>query len=141
MLYKVFLSLHIISVVAWMAGLLYLYRLFVYHVEEKIDAVKERFCMMEDRLYRIITLPAMVSTLVLGLCLVFLEPTYLKMAWLWLKLLLVTGMVGMTMHAPLIREKLMNNELRLSSRTLRILNEVPTLLLFGIVFLVVFKAF
>lgn len=140
-LYLSILSLHIISVVAWMAGILYLMRLFVYHAEETEQVVRERFKVMEDRLYRIITVPAMLASLSFGITLLFLYPAYLRMGWLHAKLGFVALLIGATHFASGQIGEFAQGRVKYSSRTYRILNEVPTLLLFAIVCLVVFKPF
>ena len=139
--YLTVLSLHIVSIVAWMAGILYLLRLFVYHAEETENVVKARFAVMEDRLYRIITLPAMVSSLAFGFTLLFLHPAYLRMGWLHAKLLFVVLLIGATHFASSQIGHFAAGRVRFSSRTYRILNEVPTVILIAIVCLVVFKPF
>jgi putative membrane protein len=140
-LYLCVKSLHIISVVAWMAGILYLFRLFVYHAEEKETVVKQRFCVMERRLYRYITLPAMVSTILFGASLVALDISLLRAPWVHTKLLLVAGLIGMTLFGASQLDELEAGSSRVSGRLFRILNEVPMLILIGIVFLAVFKPF
>jgi protoporphyrinogen IX oxidase len=140
-LYLSVLSLHIISIVAWMAGILYLMRLFVYHAEETESVVKARFKIMESRLYRFITLPAMVSSLVFGTLLLFIHPSFLKMGWLHLKLLFVLLLVGATHFCGSELGELAQDRVRYTSRTYRILNEVPTVILIAIVCLAVFKPF
>ncbi len=138
-LYLTSKSLHIVSVISWMAGILYLYRLFVYHAEEKEEMVKTRFRVMESRLYRYITVPAMAASLFFGALMLFLEPSYFTSAWLQGKLLLVAALVGVTLFAQHQIEILETGKAPLSSRTYRILNEVPTVLMIAIVFMVVFK--
>jgi putative membrane protein len=138
-LYLSLLSLHIISVVAWMAGILYLMRLFVYHCEETEAVVKARFKVMEERLYRIITMPAMMATLTFGIALILVFPAYLKMPWLHAKLLFVMLMMGVTHFAAAQVREFSQDRIKFSSRTYRILNEVPTVILIFIVLLVVFK--
>lgn len=140
-LYLTLKALHIIAVVAWMAGILYLFRLFVYHVEETEAVVHSRFTVMERRLYRIITLPAMCVAVALGLGLLTIQSDYLRMGWLHTKLLCVAGMIGMTLFGGRQIEELALGNRPYGSRTYRILNEVPTLLLMAIVFLVIFKPF
>lgn len=134
-------SLHIISIVAWMAGILYLYRLFVYHAEEKEKVVKARLSIMETRLYRYITIPAMLASLGFGFAMIFVHPPLLQTPWLHLKLLFVAGLVGMTLYSSHQMEELQAGRSKVVSRTFRILNEIPTLLLILIVFLVVLKPF
>ena len=140
-LYLSLKALHIIAIVAWMAGLLYLYRLFVYHVEESEPVVKARFQIMERRLYRIITLPPMEVAVVLGASLLAIQVDYLRMGWMHLKLLAVAGMIAMTLFGGRQIEELAAGRQPFASRTYRILNEVPTLLLVLIVFLVILKPF
>jgi protoporphyrinogen IX oxidase len=140
-LYLTLKSLHIISVISWMAGILYLYRLFVYHAEETEEAVKRRLRIMERRLYRYITVPAMVASLVFGLPMLFLVPGFLAAGWVHTKLLFVALLVGMTLFASSQIERMETQPPQYSSRTYRILNEVPTLIMVVIVVLVVFKPF
>lgn len=138
-LYLAAKSLHLISVISWMAGILYLYRLFVYHSEETEEVVKARFRIMEQRLYRYITIPAMVASLAFGTLMLFLQPSYFTSAWLQGKLLLVAALVAVTLFAQHQIEILETGQAPLSSLTYRILNEVPTVLMVAIVFIVVFK--
>ncbi len=139
--YLILKSLHLISIVAWMAGILYLFRLFVYHTEEPVKVVKERFQIMEWRLYHYITLPAMIASLVFGVGLIALEPSLLMAQWLHPKLLLVAILVAVTVFAGYQIAELAAGTCQISARMFRILNEIPTLLLIGIVFLVVLKPF
>lgn len=139
-LYLSVLTAHIVSVIAWMAGILYLLRLFVYHAEEQHSEVRARFQVMEERLYRIITLPAMLATLCFGLVLIFLNPRFLQAGWLHTKLLLVFSLMGFTYWAGNEIDGLQLGKGR-TSRTYRFLNELPTVLMMAIVALVVFKGF
>ena len=140
-LYRFILALHIIAVISWMAGLLYLFRLFVYHVEETTEVVKERFKVMEERLLRIITLPAMLATLLFGITMIVMNPALLGQKWLWAKLVLAGGMMFLTHYAGTLRLDLADNRCAHSSRRLRFLNEAPTLLMIFIVMLVILKPF
>lgn len=137
------LSLHIIAVISWMAGILYLYRLIVYHVEETEVVVKERFKVMEVRLYRYITRPAMWVAIVAGLSMIALDPTYyLRAHWLHAKLALVILLIGATQLAGRTCRLLRSDQAPAhSSRYYRVMNEVPTLLMIAIVFLVILKPF
>jgi putative membrane protein len=134
-------ALHVISVISWMAGLLYLPRLFVYHTTaEPGSEMSETFKVMERRLSRGIMNPAMVGTLVFGLAMLGI-PGYLASAgpWLWLKLALVAGLL--IMHALMLRWR---NEFAADCNTrpqkfYRVVNEVPTLLMVVIVILVVVR--
>lgn len=135
--------LHILAVISWMAGLFYLPRLFVYHVENAAKPdLPPVFKVMERRLLKAIMRPAAVVGLLSGLVLIHLGGWDRPVpAWLWLKLLLVAGMVvfhgALEMHAARFRD---GREAH-SGRYFRIINEVPTLLLIGIVILVVIKPF
>jgi protoporphyrinogen IX oxidase len=133
-------AFHIIAMIAWFAGLFYLPRLFVYHAESSDKISLERFKIMERRLYYGITWPAAVLTTLFGLALIsFNSSYYLQAGWMHAKLacvlLLWAYHLGCGHYLKLFaRDK--NNH---SSRFFRIYNEVPTLLLVGIVLLVVVK--
>ncbi len=134
-------ALHIIAVIAWMAGMLYLPRLFVYHCEaEAGSAQSETFKVMERRLLRAIINPAMVATWVLGLWLAWDAGLY-RSGWLHAKLVLVLAMSAV--HGMFVRyvREFAEDRNRRSRRFYRIINEVPTLLMIGIVILVVVKPF
>jgi putative membrane protein len=140
-LYHWILAFHIISMIAWMAGMLYLPRLFVYHCDAEVGSVQsETFKTMERRLLKGIVNPAMIATWVFGLTLVWLGD-WLKAPWLHLKLVLVIVMSGIHgMLARYVRDFAADRN-RHPQRFYRIINEVPTLLLIGIVLLVVLKPF
>ena len=140
-------ALHIIAVISWMAGLLYLPRLFVYHCEaEPGSETSETFKIMEDKLSRLILFPAMWVTLALGLGMLAL-PGYLAgliaggSAWLWTKLALVVGLL--ITHRQMVhwRNDFAADRNQRPQRFFRIANEVPTLLMIGIVVLVVVRPF
>jgi protoporphyrinogen IX oxidase len=134
-------ALHVIAVIAWMAGMLYLPRLFVYHCEaEPGSRQSETFKVMERRLLRAIINPAMVATWVLGLWLAWDAGLY-RSGWLHAKLALVLAMSAM--HGMFVRyvREFAEDRNRRSQRFYRIINEVPTLLMIGIVILVVVKPF
>lgn len=136
------LSLHLIAVISWMAGILYLYRLLVYHAAETEAVVRERFKLMEMRLYRYITMPSMGVSILAGLAMIGLSPTYyMKAPWMHAKLTLVMALIASTVVAGRSMKRLVNDKPPFSERTYRILNEVPTLLMIGIVLLVVWKPF
>ncbi|MDO5756416.1 MAG: protoporphyrinogen oxidase HemJ [Rhodobacterales bacterium] len=135
-------SLHIVSVIAWMAGLFYLPRLFVYHVEvaQRGDVRDEIFQVMERRLLRAIMNPAMIATWVFGLALV-LTPGIVDWSsvWPWSK---AGGVLAMTVFHQWLavrRKDLAAGTCVVSGRTFRMMNEVPTVLLIVIVFSVVLK--
>jgi putative membrane protein len=139
-------AFHIIAVFAWMAGMLYLPRLFVYHcAAEKGSVQSETFKVMERRLLRLIVNPAMIATWVFGLWLAWLGPDshygWFASGWLQTKLVLVV--ILSAVHGLLARwmKAFARDENRHSARFYRIINEIPTLLLIGIVLLVVLKPF
>ena len=135
-------SLHIISVIAWMAGLFYLPRLFVYHVEQVDRGSKtdRLFQTMERRLLRAIMNPAMISTWVFGLALVA-TPGIVdwSMVWPWLKAASVLAMTWFHMWLAARRKDFVACTNERSGKTYRMMNEVPTILLLVIVFSVVVK--
>ena len=140
-MYLLFKSLHLIAIVSWMAGLLYLPRIFVYHVEnnEKKEAVNI-FVIMEKKLYFYIMYPAMFFSWIFGLVLISITGFY-SLSFLWLKLKLIFVILLTIYHLYLgkcIRE-LKENTNQKSSKFFRIFNEIPTILLILIVFIVIFK--
>lgn len=140
-LYKFVLSFHIIAVISWMAGILYTYRLFVYHTAETENVVKDRFKIMERRLLRYITLPAALVALALGIAMIDLNPDLLKQGWFHVKLGLAVILLGMTHAAGVYRRQLEAGTCQRSERFFRIMNEVPTLLMIFIVLLVIVRPF
>ena len=144
MTYLILKALHIIGVVSWFAGLFYLVRLFIYHVEAhdelqpKRGILSEQFTLMERRLWRAITVPAMVLTAVTGFWLITYFPL-MNSPWLHLKLGLLVVLFAYHVHCGWIRTKLASGARPFSSGQLRIYNEVATVLLVGIVFAVVSK--
>jgi putative membrane protein len=139
--YLLFKSLHLISVISWMAGLLYLPRLFVYHAEtQKNEGQKETFKLMEKRLFLYIMNPAMILSWLFGVLLIYSigVETFVHL-WLQLKLAMV---ILLTFYHFFLFHCLKNftqNNSKYSPKFYRIINEVPTLLLVGIIFIVVFK--
>ena len=140
-LYNLFLSLHIISVIAWMAGLLYLPRLFVYHFTKEIGSeTSETFKLMEIRLLRIIMNPAMIFSWLFGIALIStLGAESLSALWLQLKVLFVLLLSGVHGYLAKITKEFQQDERARSQRFYRIINEFPTVLMIIIVFLVIFK--
>ena len=134
-------SFHIISVIAWMAGILYLPRLYVYHCDaEPGSRESETFKLMEKRLVRAIINPAMGATFFFGILLI-LTPGIVdwSVAWPWLKSVLVIAMIGGHIALSRWRKDFANDENLHSRNFYRIMNEVPTVLLIGIVLVVVIK--
>jgi protoporphyrinogen IX oxidase len=140
-LYPWIKAFHVIAVIAWMAGMLYLPRLFVYHCEAKPGSPEsERFKVMEMRLLRVIINPSMIAVWVLGLSLAYLSGAYAE-RWLQLKFVLVIFMSGL--HGMFARwaKDFGRDANRRSPRFYRAINEVPTLLMVAIVILAVVKPF
>ena len=139
--YLLFKSLHLISVVSWMAGLLYLPRIFVYHVEniEKKQAT-DIFEVMERKLYNYIMRPAMILTWLFGIALIYLYGLEIfSQLWMQLKLFLVILFSIFHEHLGKCMISLKNNSNTKSAKYFRIINEIPTVTLIFVVFLVVFK--
>lgn len=134
-------AIHIIAVIAWMAGMLYLPRLFVYHADaEKGSAQSETFKVMERRLLRGIINPAMLVTWAFGLWLAW-KGFEFKGGWLHAKILAVLVLSGMHGYLSVAVRRFANDENVKPARHWRIVNEVPTLLMIVIVILVVVKPF
>lgn len=139
--YQLLLALHIVAMVAWMAGIFYLPRLFVYHAKAEPGSTQAAtFTVMERRLLTAIMNPAMVVTWLAGLGLVYFGG-WETARWLWAKVLLVLCLSAL--HGWLARQQraFAEGRNRHSSRTYRIANEIPTLLVILIVLLVVVKPF
>ena len=141
MLYEILKALHIVSVIAWMAGLLYLPRLFVYHAEAGPGTPQgETFKVMERRLLRAIMNPAMIAVWVFGLLLAW-QGNWWMAPWFHAKLLLVSLLTVVHHVYARWRKDFAADRTTRPARTYRYWNEVPTLLMIGIVFLVVLKPF
>ena len=139
--YLLFKSLHLIAVISWMAGLLYLPRVFVYHVENIDHKISSSiFKTMERKLFYFIMMPAMILSWIFGLILIsIIGFEVLSATWIKLKLLLV---ILLTLYHFYLSKLLSNFNLdqnTKSSKFFRIINEVPTILLILIVFIVIFK--
>ena len=138
--YLLFKSLHLIAVISWMAGLLYLPRIFVYHSENNNEIVTTVFKTMERKLYNYIMTPAMILSWVFGLILIH-EIGFQQLASLWLQLKLILVLLLTVYHFYLgsLLNKFKLDQNRKTSKFYRYLNEVPTLLLILIIFIVIFK--
>jgi putative membrane protein len=136
-------ALHVISMIAWMAGLLYLPRLFVYHAGTPPGSPQsETFKTMERRLSRGIMLPAMLATLVFGLCLAAVQgPALAHAGWFHVKMLLVLGLLAYHHMLGRWRRGLALDRNRHSQRFFRLINEIPAVAMAIIVILVVVKPF
>jgi protoporphyrinogen IX oxidase len=143
--YLWFKAFHIIGVVVWFAGLFYLVRLFVYHVEANEQPeparsiLQQQYQVMEKRLYNLITTPGMVLTVAMAIALVVVSPDLLKEPWLHVKLAFVVATIGYHHYCARLMKKMAADAFPLSSQQMRWLNEAPTVLLVIIVLLAVFK--
>ncbi len=139
--YSFFLVAHIVIIIAWMVGLLYLPRLYVYHCTVSFeDKAYSLFLTMEKKLLRVIMLPAMLLTWLFGILLMFAGEFH-KDGWLHTKILFVIILSGF--HGMLIKhyKNFLNGRNKKSPQFFRIINEVPTVILIIIVSLVIFKPF
>ena len=139
--YLLIKSLHLISVISWMAGLLYLPRIFVYHSENmNVKVICNVFKTMERKLYYYIMTPAMVLSWFFGLILILIVGLEtLNFKWLQIKLILVILLTFYHFYLGLLLLKFKNNNNKKSSRFFRWLNEIPTIILILVIFIVVFK--
>ncbi len=145
MAYFWFKAFHLIGIVVWFAGLFYLVRLFIYHVEANEQPepartiLKNQYQIMEKRLYNIITTPGMVVTVAMAIGLLSTEPEVLKQGWLHIKLLFVAGLIVYHFYCGRLLKQMATEQSTWGSQQLRALNEAPTVLLVVIVLLAVFK--
>lgn len=146
MIYLYAKAIHIIFVVCWMAGLFYIVRLFVYHTEAKQKGevehqiLHQQFTIMEKRLWWAITTPSMYLTVIAGLVMLYQVPALLTMGWMHVKLTFVLGLIFYHFSCQRILFRLRAGTSRWTSQHLRLWNEVATILLFAIVFVVVLKS-
>ncbi|MGN6101187.1 MAG: protoporphyrinogen oxidase HemJ [Devosia sp.] len=135
-------ALHVVSIVAWMAGMLYLPRLFVYHADaEKSSVQSETFKIMERRLYRGITTPAMLAAYVFGLIMIWYGLVDWHMIWPWVKAVFVIAMSGLHGLWGRYLRDFANDRNTRSSRFYRSINEIPMLFLLVIVIMVIVQPF
>ena len=140
-IYLTLKALHLIAVISWLAGLLYLPRIFVYHVENtQYQNTSNTFKIMEKKLYYYIMMPAMVLSWLFGLLLIFnIGLNQLVSKWLEIKLILVLILTFYNFFLGFCLRRFGSDMNTYSSKFYRIFNEVPTILLILIVFIVVFK--
>jgi putative membrane protein len=142
MYYDVIKALHILSVISWMVGLLYLPRLFVYHAESEIGTVRtETFKVMERRLFKAIMTPAMIASFIFGIWMIVVNHGLIFETWFHVKIAAVLAMAACHGKFSKMRRLLENDIQPSSSKTYRIWNEVPTILMVIIVFMSVLKPF
>lgn len=143
--YLWFKTLHIVGVVVWFAGLFYLVRLFIYHVEaDELEepvrgAFQQQYTLMERRLANIITTPGMVVAVAMAVGLLVAQPLWLKQGWMHAKLAVVLALLAYHWFCYRLMGQLREGRCLWSGRQLRALNELPTLMLVLVVMLVVFK--
>lgn len=133
-------AFHIVFVVTWFAGLFYLPRLFVYHVATNDEVGRERFKVMERRLFTLMTIGGSLAAL-FGILMIVHTPALLQMHWLHAKLTLVAGLIAYHIWCGYLVGSFRRDANRRSERWLRLFNEVPTLFLIAIVVLAVVKPF
>lgn len=131
-------AFHIIFVVTWFAGLFYLPRLFVYHAAASDEVGRERFVVMERRLFILMTLGGTLA-IAFGISMVAAAPAFLGFLWLRVKLVLVAALIGYHLWCYQLMDDLRNGRNRHSQRWYRMFNEVPGLLLIAIVVLAVLR--
>ena len=143
MTYDVLKALHIIFVVTWFAGLFYLFRLFIYHREaaDKADGavLMAQFRFMERRLWAAITLPSGILATAFGIALIAMNPVWLTLPFMWVKLAFVAGLWIYMVHGAHLLRQCQEGVPKASSMRLRFLNEVPTVILIAVVFLIVLQ--
>jgi putative membrane protein len=137
---------HIVFVVSWFAALFYIVRLLIYtrEAQDKTETEKTiltpQLLLMQKRLFNIIGWPAMVLTLITGLSMIYMVPAYLTQPWMWLKLILVVILIFYHLLCARFISEQQKGVFNWSSTKLRMFNEIATILLVGIVFLVVIKS-
>lgn len=143
--YNAVKALHIIFVVTWFAGLFYMFRLFVYHAEasKKTEPSRsiliEQFMIMERRLWYAITWPSAILTLLFGIWMIVLQPVWLTQPWMHVKLFFVVLLMMYQFYGQQVLKKIKTEPEKISSTKMRLMNEVPTVILIAAVFLVVMK--
>lgn len=143
--YNYIKSLHLIFVITWFAGLFYIPRLFIYHIEAHQKSAKEKeilsrqLILMSKRLWYIITWPSAVLATIFALWLLHIAPYWIEQPWMHVKLTFVVLLVAYHIKTHLIFKSFQRNEIKYTSNFMRLWNEGATLILFAIVFLVILK--
>jgi len=138
-------SLHIIFITTWFAGLFYIIRLFIYfkEAEEKEEPSKtilqKQYALMGKRLWYIITWPSAILASIFAYWMLFLQPAFLSQNWMWVKLVFVVLLYLYHLSCQIMVNQMEAGEIKVSSFKLRIWNEIATIILFSVVFLVVLK--
>ena len=139
-LYLLFKSLHLIAVISWMAGLLYLPRIFVYHSESNEESQKKIFKIMEKRLYNYIMMPAMMLSWLFGILLIH-SLGFSVFSELWMQIKIIAVVILTYYHFTLgkyLSDFAVNNNQK-TSKFFRIYNEIPTIILIVVIFVAIFK--
>ena len=139
-LYLFFKSLHLIAVISWMAGLLYLPRIYVYHSEAKDESQKTIFKIMERKLYNYIMMPAMLLSWLFGILLIH-NLSFTVFSELWMQIKIISVIILTYYHFTLgkyLNDFVANNNQK-TGRFFRIYNEIPTIILIVVIFVVIFK--
>lgn len=146
MTYLYLKAIHIIFVVSWMAGLFYIVRLFIYHVEanerpeSERNVLQRQFEIMQHKLWYIITTPAMALSVLAGIGMIWVNPELLTMSWMLVKLVFVLGLLLYHFICQNIINKLKKGTFSWTSTQLRLWNELATIFLVAIVFTVILKS-
>ena len=142
MLYLWIKTIHIIAIISWMVGLLYLPRLYVYHSTARKNSRQDHtFRLMEKRLLKRIMTPAMITAILAGLTLIALNPQLLTQIWLQIKIILVLTLIVIHGKFSAMRKTFINGTAKKSQNYYRIWNEVPTALMICIIILVIIRPF
>lgn len=141
--YRSILAFHVIAIISWMAGILYLYRLLVYAAERRNEhpKVEDLLIVMCRRLWKAITLPAMLAAWIAGLAMVTLQPSLLQQTWFLIKLAAVVALTLSTLYAGRMVKKVQERAKLPSGIHFRVQNEVPTILMILIVIMVIVRPF
>ena len=145
-MYQYIKALHLIFVITWFAGLFYIPRLFIYHIEAAAKSSPEKeiltkqLKLMTKRLWFIITWPSAVLATGFGIWLLILTPVWLQQPWMHVKLAFVVLLIIYHLKSHQIFKQLQRDEVRYSSKFMRIYNEGATIILFAVVFLVILKS-
>ena len=135
-------AFHIMAVIAWFAGLFYIFRLFVYHIESDSPDVHRLMETAQEKLFRIIMNPAMVVAWILGLLLIAMQYQYIfSQGWLHIKLLFVVLLTGYQMYAEKVRKQLLAGTCKLTGKQARLINEVPAVIMLVVVLMVELQPF
>lgn len=142
--YRVILALHVIAIISWMAGILYLYRLLIYASEQGREQAQifSLLSTMSRRLYRYITVPAMIVSWLAGLTMVSIQPSLGHQKWFLVKFICALLLTFSTIYAGKLVKRYSETDLAIpTSKRLRVMNEFPTLLMIIIVVMVILKPF